>query len=68
MRTVLNKGEKLKCPHCGEIDEFDPEVEAYCVPGRIGQASTEKCECNACDKSFYVTCISSDVYEVVSNA
>jgi hypothetical protein len=43
---------KLICPHCQQ--EQEDEVEAYCVPSRVGPTSRAVDQCYVCDKSFAV--------------
>ena len=58
---TYTKGQVLLCPYCSKSDSNEP-VEDFVVHNRISVKN--KHQCGWCDKWFYVTESSENVFEV----
>lgn len=63
MSRLLNKGDAMVCPHCGENQDEGP-VEDYVVPGATGPDSRASGDCVACFEFFTVEALPDGRFEV----
>jgi hypothetical protein len=61
-KTTYQKGQKIKCPHCGQ--EQEEPVEDFVIPGRTGPESMTSNECFECTEEFDVEYVGNDTYQV----
>jgi hypothetical protein len=62
MAQKLNRGDKITCWKCGQIQE--DVVEDYVIPGKVGIESETEEDCHHCGAYFTVVCSAPDQYEV----